>query len=65
MRNFAEFMKNNKESLYNIARNNTKVNAKGRTIIEKNDDWGNEDVWDIMYEGIVADDKKNRHDSCR
>jgi hypothetical protein len=43
------FIENKKERLYAEARNNTKYNKDGVPTISKDDDWFDEDVWDICH----------------
>lgn len=38
-----------------IAMKNTKYNAEGKAVIEKDDDWRNETEWDDMYNELMAD----------
>jgi len=56
MKNFAEFIKANKEKVYAHAEANTKRNAKGDAVISRSDPWFHEDEWDSYYEELVARD---------
>ena len=46
MKNFAEFVKANKEFIYANAESNVKRNAKGEVVITRDDPWFYDDVWD-------------------
>lgn len=43
------YIKRNKEKIYENARQNTAYNEKGQATISKNDSWFNEDVWDEHF----------------
>lgn len=45
----SKFIKNNKEKLYETARQNTILNKDGKPTISKNDDWFNDDIWDNVF----------------
>jgi hypothetical protein len=46
----SEFIKQNKEKIYETARKNTKLNSEGKPTISKDDDWFYEDEWDRHFE---------------
>ena len=50
-----DFIKQNKEKIYETARKNTKLNTEGRPVISKDDPWFCEDEWDEHFKGM---DKK-------
>ena len=35
---------------YQLAKKNTKYNATGKAVVEKDDDWRNETEWDDLFE---------------
>lgn len=43
------FIKQNKEKIYETARNNTQYNANGQVVISKNDPSFNENEWDEHF----------------
>jgi hypothetical protein len=43
---FEQFLKDNKEKLYEMAEKNTTRNKQGQVVITKDDEWRNEDVWE-------------------
>lgn len=43
------FIRQNKDKIYETARNNTKYNTKGQAVISKDDPSFNEDVWDEHF----------------
>lgn len=43
VKNFAEFVRANKEKIYSQAEKNTKRNAQGHTVISRDDSWFYED----------------------
>jgi hypothetical protein len=47
---FSDFMKKNKEKIYETGRNNTKLNQDGLPTISKEDPWFKEDEWDDHFE---------------
>lgn len=55
--NFEKFMELNKEKIYEIARKNTVYNAEGHAVITKDDEWRNEDEWDILYEKLMKENE--------
>ena len=57
MKNFSEFVKANKETLYSLAKKNTKYNKNGCAVISRNDDWFDDDVWDKDAKELVARDR--------
>jgi hypothetical protein len=42
----SDFIKQNKDKIYEAARKNTKLNQDGKPTISKNDEWFNENEWD-------------------
>ena len=56
MKDFRNFIKANKETLYSLARENTLYNSKGDAVISRDDPWFYEDVWDDDYEELAARD---------
>lgn len=46
------FINQNKQKIYDTARNNTKYNENGQPTISRNDDWFNEDVWDEHFKKV-------------
>ena len=40
------------EKVYEFAKNNTKYNNEGRTVISKNDEWLNEKEWDDLFKEL-------------
>jgi len=61
MKDFQEFIKENKTALFELAERNTKYNAEGHAVLEKDDEWRNEPEWDIYYKELVA----NGGNRCR
>lgn len=45
-KSLSDFIKANKNKIYEDARRNTKLNANGKPTISRNDDWFSEDMWD-------------------
>lgn len=56
MKNFAEFLKANREKIYADAESKTLRNSKGQTVIERSDPWFDEDEWDDYYKELTARD---------
>ena len=54
MKNFAEFVKANREKIYALAEKNTKRNEAGHTVISRDDPWFYDDVWDEDYKELIA-----------
>lgn len=57
MKNFAEFLKANRDKVNAQAEANTLRNAKGQTVIERDDPWFAEDEWDVYYKELTARDR--------
>lgn len=51
-RTFTDFVNENKELLYKIAKSNTVINQSGLTVILQDDPWLDEKEWDEMYEDL-------------
>ena len=51
---FAKFIEANKEAIYADAESHTKRNAKGETVITRDDPWYYEDCWDEDYKELIA-----------
>ena len=47
-----DFIKENKEKIYALAKRNGKYNEEGQAVIEKDDPWRDETEWDILYESL-------------
>lgn len=56
MKNFADFLNNNREKIYALAEQNTQRNTAGDTVISRDDPWFYDDVWDDDYKELVAHD---------
>ena len=54
MKNFAAFVKANREKIYALAEKNTQRNSKGQTVISRDDPWFYDDVWDDDYKELIA-----------
>lgn len=54
VKNFAEFVRANKEKIYSQAEKNTKRNAQGHTVISRDDSWFYEDEWNKYYNALVG-----------
>ena len=54
MKNFAEFVKANREKIYALAEKNTKYNEDGDAVISRDDPWFYDDVWDEDYKELIA-----------
>lgn len=50
VKNFAEFLKVNKEKIYSHAEKNTPRNSNGDAVIFRDDPWFYEDEWDDYYQ---------------
>jgi hypothetical protein len=50
-----DMLKKNSKRLHKDARNNTKVNSEGHTVISKDDPWFHEDCWDDHFKSIQHD----------
>jgi hypothetical protein len=48
-KSFSDFIKQNKEKVYEAARNNTKYNVNGQAVISKDDSSFNENEWDEHF----------------
>ncbi|MDD4666095.1 MAG: hypothetical protein PHC81_06130 [Clostridia bacterium] len=46
---FKDFLKQNKDLIYNLARKNTKLNLENKPMISKDDAWFYEDEWDEHF----------------
>lgn len=46
MKNFADFLKANKEKIYEHAEKNTRRNKNGDAVISREEAWFDEDEWD-------------------
>ncbi|MGI6605497.1 MAG: hypothetical protein ACOX2X_00315 [Peptococcia bacterium] len=44
-----DFIKQNKEQIYALAKKNTKLNSNNQPTISKDDPWFNEDEWDQHF----------------
>lgn len=42
---------------YQLAMNNTKYNAEGKTVVEMEDEWRDETEWDVMFEQMKKERK--------
>lgn len=47
-----DFIKENKEKIYALAKRNGKYDEEGQVVIEKDDPWRDETEWDILYESL-------------
>lgn len=56
MKDFAAFIKANREKVYSSADKNTMRNDIGQTVISRDDSWTNEDEWDVYYKELTAYD---------
>lgn len=45
----SDFIKQNKDKIYENARKNTKLNQNGKPTISRNDDWFNENEWEQHF----------------
>lgn len=45
----SDFIKQNKNKIYENARKNTKINKDGKPTISRNDEWFNENEWDQHF----------------
>ena len=45
----SNFIEQNKEKIYELARKNTKLNMNNQPTISKDDSWFYEDGWDELY----------------
>lgn len=50
-----QYLGENKEKVYNFAKNNAKYNAQNRPIISKDDEWIKETEWDELYNKLKKD----------
>lgn len=57
MKNFGDFMKNNRTMLYAAAEKNTRRNAEGHAVITRDDPWFDENEWDEHYKELNANEK--------
>ena len=65
MKDFEEFVRANKDKLYELAEKNTVRNADGQTVISRDDPWFYEDEWDEYYKELTArDDSAARSVVC-
>lgn len=65
MKSFEEFVRANKDKLYELAEKNTVRNADGQTVISRDDPWFYEDEWDEYYKELTArDDSAARSVVC-
>ena len=53
MKNFADFLKANKEKIYEHAERNTQRNKNGEAVISRDDAWFDEDEWDDIGESAL------------
>lgn len=53
-----QYLKENKEKVYNFAKNNAKYNVQNRPIISKDDEWIKETEWDELYNKLKRTDNK-------
>lgn len=65
MKDFAEFVKANREKIYARAEANTKYNSKGHAVISRDDPWFYEDEWDDYYKELVARDNSSERSVVR
>ena len=65
MKDFAEFLKANKEKIYAHARSNTKCNATGDAVISRSDSWFYEDEWDDYFKELNACDNSSARSMVR
>lgn len=59
MKNFAEFVRNNKKAIYEFTEKNTPRNKNGDAVISKEDPWFYEDEWDEYYKELVEHDRNS------
>ena len=52
MNDFEKFLKENKEKIYALAKQNTKYNEEGQAVLSKDDPWRDETEWDILYKEL-------------
>lgn len=65
MKSFEEFVRANKDKLYELAEKNTVRNADGQTVISRDDPGFYEDEWDEDYKELTArDDSAARSVVC-
>ena len=57
MKNFEEFVKANRNIIYDLAEKNTERNADGEPVISRDDPWFYEDEWDDYYKELAAHDR--------
>ena len=48
-----QFIEQNKDKIYEIAKRNTKYNSEGKAVISTDDEWFNDDAWDELYKDIT------------
>ena len=65
MKDFAEFIKANKEKVYALAEANTKRNSNGDAVISRSDPWFYEDEWDEYYKELTAHDNSTKRSMVR
>ena len=58
MKDFEKFIEANRAAIYADAESRTKRNAKGETIITRDDPWYYEDCWDEEYKELIARDSR-------
>lgn len=56
MKNFEEFVKANKQIIFELAEKNTVRNQNGDAVISRDDPWFYEDEWDEYYKELTARD---------
>ena len=56
MKNFEEFVKANKQIIFEHAEKSTVRNKNGDAVISRDDPWFYEDEWDEYYKELIARD---------
>ena len=59
MKNFEEFVRANKQIIFELAEKNTVRNKNGDAVISRDDPWFYEDEWDEYYKELIARDRNS------
>lgn len=65
MKNFADFLKANKEKIYEHAERNTRRNKNGDAVISREESWFDEDEWDDYYKEVIEFDDSTARSMVR